>query len=604
MLARLRIENLALVEHLELELAPGLNVLSGETGAGKSVLVEALALLVGERAEPEVVRAGEAGAVVEGVFRLETPELRRSVAAILGEEVEELALRRELLRDQRNRCYVAGRLATAGLLRELGERLIELHGQHEHQLLLRSSVQRELLDAFGGLEADRLELARGVEDWRERVRRLETIRAGERAGAERIRVLSDEVADIASAAIDLEREEELQAEAERLRHVEDRLALAAGIAQVLVGAEPSALDLLRAARSDLQALARDEPRFALAAPRLASIVDELVDLERELQRYVEVLVRDPARLAELDAREALLVRLTRRYATDLPGLVEREATARAELATLAGEAGEATELERQVADAERLLLQAARALSRGRVDAGRRLARDVVGNLRDLDMGKGAFDVRLEPLAGLEPAGLERVEFRIAPNPGEPPAPIRAIASGGELSRVTLALKAALARVDRVPTLVFDEIDAGIGGRVARRVAEKLAEIAAARQVIAVTHLAHIAARADLHLRVEKVVRGGRTLTLAAALSAGERVEELTRMLGAEPGSDSSRRYAEELLRTAIPQPLAPRAATGGPGGKSTRATSSHAAGKSARVATRSGPRPGGDASREGKGAA
>jgi DNA repair protein RecN (Recombination protein N) len=162
MLARLRIENLALVEHLELDLVPGLNVLSGETGAGKSVLIEALALLVGERAEPEAVRSGEAAAVVEGVFRLETPELRREIAAILGEEVEELALRRELVRDRPNRCYVAGRLATAGLLRDLGERLIELHGQHEHQLLLRASVQRELLDAFGGLDTDRSNLERGV----------------------------------------------------------------------------------------------------------------------------------------------------------------------------------------------------------------------------------------------------------------------------------------------------------------------------------------------------------------------------------------------------------------------------------------------------------
>ena len=240
MLARLRIENLALVEHLELELAPGLNVLSGETGAGKSVLVEALALLVGDRAETEAVRTGEAGAVVEGVFRLETPELRQDVASVIGEQVEELALRRELLRDQRNRCYVAGRVATAGLLRELGERLIELHGQHEHQLLLRASVQRELLDAFGGLEADRLALEWGVGAWRERMRRLETIREGERARVERIRALSDEVADIAGAAIDLDRESELAAEAERLRHVEDRLALAAGIAQALAGAEPSA----------------------------------------------------------------------------------------------------------------------------------------------------------------------------------------------------------------------------------------------------------------------------------------------------------------------------------------------------------------------------
>ncbi|HEY7461026.1 MAG TPA: DNA repair protein RecN [Gemmatimonadota bacterium] len=551
MLASLRIENLALVESLELDLAPGLNVLSGETGAGKSVLVEALSLLVGERADPDMVRAGASSAVVEGVFRLEAPATRRAVARALGEDAEEVALRRELFRDQRNRCFVAGRLATAGLLRELGERLVELHGQHEHQLLLRRTVQRELLDAFGGLEPQRLALERGVEDWRTRTRRLEAIRQDERTRAERIRALADEVAEISAAGVDLEREPELRAEAERLRHVEDRLALAAGIAHALAGAEPGALDLLRTARGELQALARDEPRFATAAGRLAASVEELADLERELQRYLEALTRDPARLAELDAREALLLRLTRRHGLDLAGLVEREAASRAALAALEGEAVEARDLEREVTAAGGALLEAARALSRSRARAAGALAREVMLNLRDLDMGRGDFDVALEPLADLEPAGLERVEFRIAPNAGEPAAALSSIASGGELSRVTLALKAALARVDRVPTLVFDEIDVGIGGRVARRVAEKLAGIAATRQVIAVTHLAQIAAHADLHLRVEKVVRGGRTLTTAAPLSGEERVEEVSRMLGAEPGSDTSRRYAEELLLAA-----------------------------------------------------
>ncbi len=585
MLASLRIENLALVESLELDLAPGLNVLSGETGAGKSVLVEALSLLVGERADPDMVRAGASSAVVEGVFRMDAPATRRAVARALGEEVEEVALRRELFRDQRNRCFVAGRLATAGLLRELGERLVELHGQHEHQLLLRRTVQRELLDAFGGLEPERLALERGVVDWRARARRLEAIRQDERTRAERIRALADEVAEIAAAGNDLKREPELRAEAERLRHHDDRLALAAGIALARAGAEPGALDLLRGARADLQALARDEPRFAASADRLASTLEELVDLERELERYLEGLTRDPARLAELDAREALLLRLTRRHGVDLVGLVEREAASRAALAALEGEAGEAKDLERDVAAAERGLLEAARSLSRSRAKAAGALAREVMLNLRDLDMGRGDFEVALEPSADLEPAGLERVEFRIAPNAGEPAAALSSIASGGELSRVTLALKAALARVDRVPTLVFDEIDVGIGGRVARRVAEKLAGIAATRQVIAVTHLAQIAAHADLHLRVEKVVRGGRTLTTAAPLSGEQRVEEVSRMLGSEPGSDTSRRYAEELLlaasREGSPAPLS--------GIRGTAPARSRAAGRRER-----GARPGG----------
>jgi DNA repair protein RecN (Recombination protein N) len=554
LLAHLKIENLALIEGLELDFAPGLNVISGETGAGKSVLVDSLAVLVGERAESAAIRAGSGGAVVEGLFRLETRELRGRVAETLGHELEELALRREILRGQRNRCFVAGRIAPAALLRELGEVLVELHGQHEHQLLLRPPVQRDLLDAFGGLETEAAELARGVQAWRAAARGLAEARHRERDRGERLRALREEVAEIAGAGIDLAREAERRAEAERLRHVEDRLALAARVLQALAEADPAALDLLRPARSDLLALARDEPSFAVASERFTAAVEELEEIAREVGRYVDALGRDPQRLGELDLRESLLLRLTRRYGTDLAGLVAREATGRDELAALESEAGRAASLEREVSEAERGLTDAARALGRGRAQAAQALTKEVKQNLRDLGIGKGEFAARFEPCAELEAGGLERVEFLIAPNPGEPAAPLRAIASGGELSRVILALKAALARVDRVPTLVFDEIDAGIGGRIAHRVAAKLAAIAARRQVIAITHLAQIAAPADLHLRVEKVVRGGRARTVAAPVAGESRIEELRRMLGGDAESESSLSYARELLESATPR--------------------------------------------------
>lgn len=548
MLAHLRIENLALIDALEVALQPGLNVLSGETGAGKSVLVDSLALLVGERAEVGAIRAGAVGAMVEGLFRLESDRLRRRVAELIGEPVEELSLRREIFRDQRNRCYVAGRLSPAGLLRELGEALLELHGQHEHQLLLRREIQRELLDAFGGLDAERSALARDLESWRAASRRLSEIRDRERARSERLRLLREELDEIASAGIDPEREAEHRTEADRLRNLEDRLARASRAAQALGGEEPSALDLLRSARPDLLTLARDEPRLSAAAARFEAAFTELTDLVRELERYLDGLAHDPARLAELDAREALLLRLTRRYGVPLEELLEREKTSRAEVVALEAEAGEGAGLEGRLADGERRLRSASFSLSQGRARSAEELAAAVRDNLRDLGLGRGDFEIRLERGEELRPGGMEQVEFMIAPNPGEPAAPLRAIASGGELSRVILALKAALARVDRVPTLVFDEIDVGIGGRVARRVAAKLVEIARRRQVIVITHLAQIAAPATLHLRVEKVVQGGRSLTRVAPLQGEERVEELSRMVGGEPGSESSRRYARELL--------------------------------------------------------
>jgi DNA repair protein RecN (Recombination protein N) len=551
-LSRLSIENLALIGTVEVELGPGLNVISGETGAGKSVLVDSLALLVGERADPAAVRSGEHRAVVEGVFRLEEKSLRRRIGELTGDDVEELALRREIFRDQRNRCYVAGRLSSAAVLRELGEHLLELHGQHEHQLLLRPSVQRALLDAFGGLDADRATLEDDFRGWRVATRRLQEIHERGRVRTDRIRALRDEIDEIAAAEIDLSREAERRDEAKRLRHLEDRLALASRAAAALVEAEPGgapgALDRLRSVRGDLHALARDEPRFAQSEERFLACLEDVEQLARELDRYLETLVRDPARLAELDARESLLLRVTRRYGTDLEGLLGREAASRTELADLERETDEAESLESEVGAMEARLLRAARELSEGRKRASRKLEAVVRRNLQELDMGRGAFEARVETGDELQPTGLDTVEFLIAPNQGEPLSPLRAIASGGELSRVILAVKAALAAVDSVPTLVFDEIDAGIGGRVARKVGERLAAIGRVRQVVAVTHLAQIAVPAARHLRVEKTLRDGRSEIVVHPLDGDERVEELSRMLGGDPESATSRRHARELL--------------------------------------------------------
>jgi DNA repair protein RecN (Recombination protein N) len=546
-LVRLKIENLALVGTAEIELGAGLVVISGETGAGKSVLVDSLAILVGERASDDVVRAGGETAVVEGLFRV-APAAAEAVRAVLGEPAEEVALRREIVRGGRNRCYVAGRLAPAALLRELGEVLVELHGQHEHQRLLRRSAQRDLLDAWGGLEPDRRALGAAFHAWRGASGRLEELRAREAERAARVRALADEVREIAAAQIRPEAEEALRAEAERLRSVEDRLAAAAAALDALGEGEVSALERLRAAEAALRPLAREEPLLAGADGRLAAAREEVDDLVRELARYAEALSRDPERLAELDGREEQLLRLQRRYRTDLRGLLERHAAARAELSALESEVVEAEGLGAEVAAAGDRVRATARTLGEGRRRAAAGLADAVRGHLSDLGLGAGTFEARLEPVEEPGPEGGERVELLIAPNAGEPAAPLRAIASGGELSRISLAIKAALADADRVPTLVFDEVDQGIGGRVARALAAKLAAIARGRQVIAVTHLAPIAAAADLHLRVEKVVSDGRSRIEVRRVAGDDRVLELSRMLGGDPESETSRRHARELL--------------------------------------------------------
>jgi DNA repair protein RecN (Recombination protein N) len=504
-------------------------------------------MLVGERASPDVVRAGEEAAVVEGLFRVPAAA-SEAVRAVLGETADEVVLRREIVRGGRNRCYVAGRLAPAALLRDLGEVLVELHGQHEHQRLLRRGEQRDLLDRWGGLEADRRALASEFGAWRTASSRLEALRAREAERAVRVRALTDEVAEIAAAGIRLEEEDALRAEAERLRRVEDRLAAAAAALDALREGEISALERLHAAGAALRPLAREEPLLGGADARLAAAREEVDDLARELGRYLDALGRDPDRLGELDRREEGLLRLQRRYATDLAGLVAREAAARAELADLEGEVVEAGALEAEAAASVGRVRHATATLADGRRRAAAGLAAAVRRHLRDLGLGAGTFDAKLEPVEEPGPDGAERVELLIAPNPGEPPAPLRAIASGGELSRISLAIKAALADADRVPTLVFDEVDQGIGGRVARALAAKLSTIARARQAIVVTHLAQIAAAADLHLRVDKVVSGGRSRILVRRISGDERVLEISRMLGGDPESEASRRHARELL--------------------------------------------------------
>jgi DNA repair protein RecN (Recombination protein N) len=546
MLKRLHIAEYALIDAVEVDLGPGLNVLTGETGAGKSIVVDSLSLLLGARASSDAIREGAERAVVEGLFEVDG---------------EEALVRREIHRDRTNRCYLDGAMATARMIQERTERWVELHGQHEDQLLVRPSAQRALLDAFAGASDIAGRVAGLAEALEGLDREADELARAEAARVSRSEYLRAQVQEIELAALRSGEEEELEAEARLLAHGEERMNLAGEAHEALDGPDRSLTSVLAALQRRLDRLAELDPASAGLVDRLTSVRYELGDIARELATYAESVDHDPARLAAAEERRELLFRLKRKHgAGNVEELVERGAAMAAELAGLDRSTAREAALEGERTTLRAELATAAGELADAREAGADHLEAAVRERLSALGMGEGRLIVNLarrpDP-AGVSwsgeryawsRAGLEEVSFLIAPNPGETARPLSQIASGGELSRVLLAIKSVLAAVDRVPTLVFDEIDAGIGGVVAHHVARQLRKVAEHHQVVVVTHLAQIAAAADRHLLVEKSPAGGRTVTTVRAVAGEERVREVSRLLGGDPERDVSRHHAEELL--------------------------------------------------------
>ncbi|MFC1531017.1 DNA repair protein RecN [Gemmatimonadota bacterium] len=550
MLRELHVRNYAVIDDARLDLQPGLNVLTGETGAGKSLIVGALSLLLGERASSEVVRAGEDRALVEGVFDgSKSPALIR-LCEEQGIEVNEnwLILRREVLREGRNRAWVNGSPATAALVRQLGQGLVDLHGQHEHQALLRRDAQREILDAFAGATeaARRTSEAHGrLADLR---RRISETRAEAASTRERADYLEFRAREIEAAGLESGEDEAVALEICRLEHSEDLMELSATLHSAVYGDDGALVEALGSLLRKVDDLVRIDPAAAEIERLYSDARTTLEELGRCLSAYHNAVEHDPKRLEVLRERLDLIHRLKRKYGTTLEEVILAGRTAREELeyadrssldlATLA------LEEERALED----LAREAEGLTSLRQASAIRLEEEVTGLLPELGMEGGRFRVRLEALEWIGENGAESAEFQVSLNPGFEPGPLARIASGGEMSRVMLALKTVLAEVDDVPSLVFDEIDSGVGGRVAHQVAARLSRVAENHQVFAITHLPQIASRASAHLYVEKIQADGLASARVRVLEGDERVEELARMLGGDPGREASRRHAAELL--------------------------------------------------------
>ncbi len=559
MLRELRIENLLLIERAELRFGAGLNAITGETGAGKTVLAHSLDLLMGGRPRSSVVRPGAEEAWVEGTFEIpdglrEDPELSE-----LSERLppgEEVALARRVSAGSgRSSAFIAGRSASAADLRVLGSRLLAFYGQHEHRKLTLTAAQGGILDGFAGsahLEL-RAEYRAAHADVVSLTRERDELATREGARERDIDLLRFELGEIEEAAIEAGEQAGLEVERDRLRHVESLQEGAGAALMAIAGGEEGggATALLAEAEGSLGRSADVDPALdALMARTVAAGVD-LTDLAQDLRTYLDGIEPEPGRLEELETRLEAIDRLTRKHGGSVDAVLSHAEHCRAELDRLERASERGSELAAALTEAEAKRAKLGEKLSKSRSKAAPKLERQVAVELAALAMDGARLEVGLEPVAeGLSPSGRETIELRVATNPGMPIAPLGDAASGGELSRVMLALSG-LGPAGDVETLVFDEIDAGVGGKVARRVGERLRSLGEGRQVVCITHLAQVASLATTHFRVEKEASGTATVARVEAVTGDEQLAEIVRMLGADSGDEAASRHARELLTAA-----------------------------------------------------
>lgn len=550
MLIELRIRNFAVIEDLSVRLAAGLNVLTGETGAGKSIIVGALSLLLGERASSDIVRSGEGSALLEAVFDLQGRPVLLARLEELGcpTEDELVILRREVQAEGRNRAWINGSPTTVRSLGEFGGELVDLHGQHEHQTLLRAAEQREILDAFAGGAPEARAVAQKHAECASLRDELKRLRARESDLKRRSDLLAFQLEEIEGARIEAEEDERVERELRRLEHAEELARDAAEAHRILYGGDGAVSEVLAHVRELLGRIARVDSGAGAMLEELGELYHRAVDLGERAGRYAAGVEISPARAEELRQRSDLLFRLKGKYGPELLGVLETRDRIAAEITELDGTGFEADLLERRIEETEGTLRAQAAELTRVRTEAAGRLERAVQGVLPQVGLPAARFQVCLEPLETLGRGGAERIRFLASLNPGFDVRPLARVTSGGELSRIMLALKSILALEDRVPTLVFDEIDAGIGGRVALAVGRKLRQVSAHHQVFVITHLPQLAARGEHHLRVEKTESGGVIRATAEPLGGQSRIREIARMLGGDPESERSRDHARELL--------------------------------------------------------
>jgi len=568
MLRELRIRNFVLIEELHIEFDGGFNCLTGETGAGKSIIVDALGLLLGDRVRGDLIRPGAEEASVEAVFHGFDSRREKQLKRCLGEfgleaDPEGLFIKRLIRRDGKGRCYVNSSPTQLKILETLGDLLVDIHGQHDHQSLLHGEIYIDLLDAYGGVEQEAEEVTRQFGDIQRLQGEIDRLMETHRERMRQEDHLKFQIQEIEQAEIVPEEETILEQDRHRLQHSEHLAEHAAFIQATLhEGHEESqpVVDRLAEAQRRLQEMAEVDPTLASLERDLATALIQIQEVGREVSQYASKIEHDPERLLQIEDRLHLLKGLKNKYGATLEEVLQFLEQSQARLTEMEGIEGSLEKYHVEIQQVTRQFVEKAIALSHKRQKAAVRLSRSVTRELKDLGMEHGQFMVQVDALGETgnvlqidvknyraNSHGIDRVEFLIRTNPGQDPAPLKQIASGGEISRIALAIKTVLARVDRVGCLIFDEIDAGIGGNIAEVIGTKFRKVAEDRQIVCVTHLPQIAGKAHRNFRVTKTVSGQETLSRVEKLEGEERITEIARMLGNDKSEDS-RAFARRLL--------------------------------------------------------
>lgn len=548
MLRQLSLRDFVIVDALEIEFEPGFTVLTGETGAGKSILVDALALALGGRGDASVVREGATRADISADFDSSAlPGLQTWLTENALDDEAACLLRRVIDSNGRSRCFINGRSVTAQQLREAGEFLVDIHGQHAHQSLLKMAAQRDLLDSYGGLQTLVRQVADTYRQWRDLHDRLSALRDNSSeldAERERLQWL---VTDVDALQFTLVGWDELQTEHRRLANAASLLEGVGLALDNLSEGEAAAEQEIGAVSARLASLAEYDSDLQPICELVESAVLQLQEATHSLRRYLDHLEADPARLKEVESRIELVLDTARKYRVKVEQLPELLSNAQTRLGEL-GATADPLVLEQAAHAAREQWLAHAEKLGTGRARAAKKLAASVTLSIQQLALAGGAFEISLTPLTEGNAHGLEQVEFMVAPHAGTAPKPLAKVASGGELSRISLALQTAVSQVAGVPTLIFDEVDVGIGGGVAEIVGTLLKNLSGSRQVLCITHLPQVAACGQQHLQVSKEVRADSVASHIAVLDASARVDEIARMLGGVTITDTTRKHAAEML--------------------------------------------------------
>ena len=551
MLTELNIKNFAIIDSLNITFEKGFNVLTGETGAGKSIIVDAVDLVLGGRASSEMIRSGCEEAVVEAAFDISDV---KGVSEKLGEmgieKDDNLVIKRTLSASGKNKVFINGSMATIAMLSDVGEFLVDIHGQHEHQTLIKVERHIDVLDEYAALGPLRQEMSGIYSEWNRVKDELESLKSSEADKEKRVDLLRFQSDEIEKAALKVDEDEELLEERKLLSNA-GRLYESANTAlEILYLQSGSALELIKKAGSNVTDISIIDESMRVTLDAINSASASIEDAALTLRDYVGRISFDPERLNEIEERLDLIGRLKRKYGNTVSEILKYREEVDRELDGIERAEERIGELEREGERLKDKGLKVAETLSERRKKGSDELTKKVVKELSDLGMKKAIFEVKMERLNDISAKGSDKVEFLLSSNPGEATKPLSKIASGGELSRIMLALKKVLANPTGAPTMVFDEVDSGIGGGVAEIVGRKLREVAEGRQVLCITHLAQIAAMADLHYAVSKNENKGRTTTTVRRLSGDERVDEVARMLGGMTITEATKRHAEEMLKT------------------------------------------------------